>query len=230
MSRVRLHAEERRVAIVEAAKPLFARHGFTGTTTKQIAHAAGVSEGLVFQHFPSKAALYGEILRQGCAGDPGLERLRELAPSTASLVEMIQLMVQHVALGGACDSRHKGVEDRLTLHSLVEDGEYARLVSDWVVEQILPKFVGCFEAAAQAGDLRSDPGCATNAFWFSYHVASMTAFGRLSGRPVYPYGGSIDDVMLDLARFVLRGIGLEDRAIEHHLNPAALRSPNMAAA
>ena len=75
MSKPRLHAEERRVAIVEAAKPLFAQHGFAGTTTKQIARAAGVSEALVFQHFPSKAALYREILLQGCDGDPGLERL-----------------------------------------------------------------------------------------------------------------------------------------------------------
>ena len=85
MSKPRLQAEERRVAIVEAAKPLFARHGFSGTTTNQIARSAGVSEALVFQHFPSKAALYREILLQGCDGDPGLERLGALEPSTASL-------------------------------------------------------------------------------------------------------------------------------------------------
>ena len=83
MTRTRLDFEERRKAIVEAAKPLFARHGFAGTTTKEIAQAAGVSEALVFQHFPSKAALYREILQQGCEGDPGLERLGELEPSTA---------------------------------------------------------------------------------------------------------------------------------------------------
>ena len=86
MGKLRLPAEARRVGIVEAAKPLFARHGFAGTTTRQIARAAGVSEALVFQHFPSKAALYREILRLGCEGDPGLERLGELEPSTASLV------------------------------------------------------------------------------------------------------------------------------------------------
>ena len=225
MTRTRLQAEERRVAIVEASKPLFARHGFAGTTTKEIARAAGVSEALVFQHFPSKAALYREILLLGCEGDPGLEELGELEPSTASLVAMVELMVQHVVLGasdGACD---KEVQDRLTLHSLVEDGEYARLVADWMVERILPKFMACHEAAGRAGDLRSGGGRAENAFWFAFHVAEMTAFGRLGERPAYPYAGPFESVPLDLARFVLRGIGLEDRAIEAHLNPAALRPP-----
>ena len=58
----------------------------------------------------------------------------------------------------------------------------------------------------------------------------MTAFGRLSGRPAYPYRGPGDLVMVELARFLLRGIGVCDAAIEHHLNPAALRPPNLAAA
>ena len=223
MSKPRLHAEERRLAIVEAAKPLFARHGFAGTTTKQLARAAGVSEALVFQHFPSKAALYEEILRLGCQGDPGLERLAGLAPSTASLVEMVHLLIQHVALGACGEPHEKEVEERLALHSLVEDGEYVRLVSAWVVAEILPKFTACHAAAAASGDLRPGSGEAANAFWFAYHVASMMAFGRLSERPVYPYAGPFDAVLVDLARFVLRGIGLEDRAIAAHLDPGALQ-------
>lgn len=225
MSKPRLHAEERRVAIVGAAKPLFARHGFAGTTTKQLARAAGVSEALVFQHFPSKAALYEEILRLGCQGDPGLERLAGLAPSTASLVEMVHLLIQQVALGACGEPHEKEVEERLALHSLVEDGEYVRLVSAWVVAEILPKFTACHAAAAAAGDLRPGSGDPANAFWFAYHVASMMAFGRLSDRPVYPYAGPLDAVLVDLARFVLRGIGLEDRAIAAHLDPAALHPP-----
>jgi TetR/AcrR family transcriptional regulator, transcriptional repressor of aconitase len=223
MTKVRLQAEERRVAIVEAAKPLFARHGFAGTTTKEIARAAGVSEALMFQHFPSKAALYREILLLGCDGDPGLDHLGELEPSTASLVAMVHLMLQHVVLGALDETCDKEVQDRLTLHSLVEDGEYVRLVSEWMVERILPKFLACHQAAARAGDLRPGSGRAENAFWFGFHSAQMTAFGRLGERPAYPYAGPFDDVALDLARFVLRGIGLEDRAIEAHLDPAALR-------
>ena len=225
MTKPRLHAVERRVAIVDAAKPLFARHGFAGTTTRQIARAAGVSEALLFQHFPSKAALYREILRQGCEGDPGLERLREMEPSTASLCEMVGLLIGHVALGELGDPAEKEVDDRLALHSLLEDGEYVRLVSEWVVERIQPTFQACFAAAARAGDLRAGTGDAANAFWFSHHAAAMTAFGRLSGRDAYPYRGSRAELAADLARFMLRGIGLTDSAIAAHFDPARLAPP-----
>ena len=229
MSRPRLHAVERRVVIVDAAKPLFARHGFAGTTTRQIAQAAGVSEALLFQHFPSKAALYREILCQGCEGDPELERLRELEPSTTSLCEMVGLLIGHVALGELCDTGEKEVDDRLALHSLLEDGEYVRLVSDWIVERVQPTFLACFEAAGRAGDLRpgSDPA---NAFWFAHHVAAMTAFGRLSGRDAYPYRGDRDELAADLARFILRGIGLADAAIETNFAAAALQRAAASAA
>src|SRR5260370_21398503 len=99
MATIRLDSDERRKAIVAAAVPLFARKGFTGTTTKELAEAAGISEALLFRHFPSKKNLYGEILRLGCEGDPALERLAALEPSTATLVYMITFMVRYFLLG-----------------------------------------------------------------------------------------------------------------------------------
>src|SRR5690349_22433014 len=96
---VRLDAEERRRSIVQVALPLFARKGFTRTTTKEIPEAAGVSEALVFKHFPSKAALYEEIVRRGCEGDPALERLCALEPSTSTLIHMTHFMVHHFLVG-----------------------------------------------------------------------------------------------------------------------------------
>ena len=229
MGKMRLPAEERRVGIVEAAKPLFARHGFAGTTTRRIAQAAGVSEALLFQHFPSKAALYREILLLGCEGEPGLERLGELEPSTRSLCELVGMLIGHVALGEQCDARVKEVDDRLALHSLLEDGEYVRLVAEWMVERIQPTYLACFAAAARAGDLRSAAGDGGNAFWLAYHVAAMCAFGQLSGRDAYPYRGGRDELAADLARFILRGIGLTDAAIAANFAVAVPERPAAAA-
>ena len=65
----------RRQLILSAAKRCFARHGFAGTTTKSVAAAASISEGLLFKHFPTKSALYAEILAEECEADPGLNRL-----------------------------------------------------------------------------------------------------------------------------------------------------------
>lgn len=55
---------ERQASLISAAATLFATNGFTGTTTKQIAKAAGVSEALLFKHFPTKQALYTAILAE----------------------------------------------------------------------------------------------------------------------------------------------------------------------
>jgi AcrR family transcriptional regulator len=60
----RTSAHERQASLINAAASLFSANGFTGTTTKQIAKAAGVSEALLFKHFPTKHALYTAILSE----------------------------------------------------------------------------------------------------------------------------------------------------------------------
>lgn len=58
----RMTGDARREQILKTAVQLFSQHGFSGTTTKKIAEAAGVSEAMVFRHFASKDELYGAIL------------------------------------------------------------------------------------------------------------------------------------------------------------------------
>lgn len=56
--------EKRRLQILTGAAELFAQKGFAGTTTRQIAAAAGTSETVLFRHFPTKESLYAAILEQ----------------------------------------------------------------------------------------------------------------------------------------------------------------------
>ncbi len=85
----RLNPSSRRDLIVAAAIPLFARKGFAGTTTREIAEAAGVSEALVFKHFDNKTTLYNAIVQQFKDTNPTFEAVRELLPSTDSLVQLV---------------------------------------------------------------------------------------------------------------------------------------------
>jgi AcrR family transcriptional regulator len=62
--RSRPTSQERQAGLIAAAASLFAAKGFNGTTTKEIAQSAGVSEALVFKYFPTKRALYGAILAE----------------------------------------------------------------------------------------------------------------------------------------------------------------------
>ena len=60
----RAPAGERQASIISAAAALFAAKGFNGTTTREIAKTAGISEALVFKYFPTKRALYAAILAE----------------------------------------------------------------------------------------------------------------------------------------------------------------------
>jgi AcrR family transcriptional regulator len=58
VSTPRLSAAERRRELVETAVRVFADGSYRGTTTAEIARAAGVSEPILYRHFASKRDLY----------------------------------------------------------------------------------------------------------------------------------------------------------------------------
>ena len=58
MSRTRLPGPERRAAVLSCACNVFSRGSYHGTTTAEIARAAGVTEPILYRHFESKRDLY----------------------------------------------------------------------------------------------------------------------------------------------------------------------------
>lgn len=67
LRRPRLPATERRVAVLQAACGAFAEGSYRGTTTAEIARAAGVTEPVLYRHFASKKALYLACLEDSWA-------------------------------------------------------------------------------------------------------------------------------------------------------------------
>jgi len=57
--------EDTRARILQAALKLFARRGYDGTTTKDLANSAQVAEGTLFRYFPSKKAILIEVATSG---------------------------------------------------------------------------------------------------------------------------------------------------------------------
>jgi len=212
----------RRQLILSAAKRCFARHGFAGTTTKSVAAAASISEGLLFKHFPSKSALYAEILAEECDADPALHRLLELQPSTGTLVVLIQEMVRHFQNVRATPDQEEAQRLRLMLASHLDDGEFARLIYEKVEGLIGPMFVACLQRAVEAGDARAFVSEPMNLFWFAHHTVLMAALTRLPATPCLSYGGS-SDIEHQLCEFILRGIGMNEAAIASHLERESLR-------
>ena len=81
----------RRQALLAAAAQLFRRKGFSATTTRDIAAAAGMQSGSPFYHFKSKDALLYAVMEEGM--HTALERQRSVAlvPGHAGKEPALQL-------------------------------------------------------------------------------------------------------------------------------------------
>jgi AcrR family transcriptional regulator len=215
MSTLRMTGDLRRQLILGAAKRCFARHGFAGTTTKSVAAAASISEGLLFKHFPSKAALYAEILAEECEADPDLAHLLGQEPSTATLVELVRGMVRHFLQ--IREDEQEAQRLRLMATSHLDDGEFARLLYAKVGGLIGPVFTGSLDRAVAAGDASRIGSEPLNLFWFAHHTVLMAALARLPAVPCLSYGNAAD-LERQLCEFILRGIGLNETAVASHLD------------
>src|ERR1700761_5289928 len=209
MSTLRMTSDLRRQLILGAAKRCFARHGFAGTTTKSVAAAASISEGLLFKHFPTKSALYAEILAEECAADPALQSLLELEPSTETRVILIREMVRHFQEVHSMPDQEEAQRLRLMLASHLDDGEFARLIYEKVGGLIGPIFSASLKRAVEAGDAKQIGGESMNLFWFAHHTVLMVALTRMPTTPCLSYGEGAGSER-QLSEFILRGIGLHD--------------------
>jgi AcrR family transcriptional regulator len=207
----------RRELILNAAKRCFARHGFAGTTTKSVAAAASISEGLLFKHFPTKSALYAEILAEECEADPAMVELLDLEPSTKTLVALVRGMVGHFLHLADVPDQEEAQRLRLMISSHLDDGEFARLLYQKIGALIRPLFTASIERAVETGEASRVGREPLNLFWLAHHTVMMTALSRLPATPCLPYSDAVD-LERQTCEFILRGIGLKEAAIAAHLD------------
>lgn len=221
--RTRLSAEERRTSILIAATQVFAVKGFKGTTTKEIAKAAGVSEALLYRHFPSKENIYLDLRDYICDHkDEFLEYMSALPTSTETLVFFTHFLIHHIFLGGD-DDHLPGLTqhhlNRLMVNSFLEDGAFARLFLDHTLKKWKPFLLECVEAADQAGHLYADEMCPVQKIWFVEHIAVALNLFSMPQEPVIDYHASATKVARNATFFALRGIGLKEEVIQQLYKP-----------
>lgn len=85
---MRLPADQRRRQLLDVARETFARHGFHGASMDEIAEGAGVTKPVLYQHFPSKRALYLELLTD--TGDQLLGALTQATERVTSGRERVE--------------------------------------------------------------------------------------------------------------------------------------------
>ncbi len=142
--------DERREQILRTAVELFSQRGFKGTTTKEIARAAGVSEAMVFRHFANKDELYAAILHtKGC--QDGVHRFPW--EGNKALIKALeekddQGVFYNLALTAL--ERHQSDEAfmRLLFYSALEEHELAEMFFKEFIERIY-LFIGGYVSERQ---------------------------------------------------------------------------------
>jgi AcrR family transcriptional regulator len=130
-------ADRRREQILQTAVNLFSQRGFKGTTTKEIAKAAGVSEAIIFRHFATKDELYGAILHSKSCQD-GLHRFPWEGNEVLEAIRKRDDfgVLYNLALG-ALTNHQKDVDFmRLLFYSALEEHELADRFFGEFVSQI----------------------------------------------------------------------------------------------
>jgi TetR/AcrR family transcriptional regulator len=117
--------ENRKLQILRVAIGLFSQRGFRGTTTKEIAAGAGVSEAMLFKHYATKQELYSAILdHKACLHD-------EMDPSQIVAEAVARKDDRAVFEGLALQALEQHEQDpefqRLLLISALEEHELARM-------------------------------------------------------------------------------------------------------
>jgi AcrR family transcriptional regulator len=131
---MRLPADQRRQQLLDVARERFSQQGFHATSMDEIAEAAGVTKPVLYQHFPSKRALYVELLEE--TGRQLLALLAEATSRAATGRERVELGFRayfRFAIGDRASFR------LLFGTSIRSDPEFARIVEeilDAVVETV----------------------------------------------------------------------------------------------
>lgn len=172
----RFSAEDRRLQILEVAKTLFARKGYDGTTTREIALAAKVNEAIIFRHFPTKEELYWAVIDFSCKSSDAhgqmLERLRKSSDLKTTFRELAMEILQR-------RSRDQALT-RLLFFSALENHELSHRFFDHYVARYYETLAGFIKEQIDAGRFRRvDPMLAARGFlgMVVYHSLVETLFG-----------------------------------------------------
>jgi AcrR family transcriptional regulator len=223
MAKKKMSGEERKTEIALAARGEFAKAGFYGTSMRDIAKAANVSEALIYRHFPSKEVLYKEIYFYI---DSQIELLGQYfnqhEPSTETLVRMVFALSTMIMSEMPGRQEDQKIFERLLVYSLLENTSFAKSVFEKYDRELTPLWTASVATAQKNGDMYEPLIDSVAKMWLSHHLIMAINFLHLSGESLFPYGGSKRDLILGMVIFILRGTGLKDETIRRHFTVESL--------
>ncbi len=140
----RMSGDERRSQILKIAISLFSQRGFSGTTTKEIARAAGVSEAMVFRHFATKHELYHAILDfKACEGGTKVPPWESESEQKAIAEKNDYAVFYNIAVNMLRNHQEDVDFMRLLFYSALDEHELSQIFFDQFVSRIYD-FIGSY--------------------------------------------------------------------------------------
>jgi AcrR family transcriptional regulator len=175
-----------RQAIVSASLELFAKHGYSATTTEEIAKKARISKGLIFTHFSTKQDLLFAIL------DEEIERIipafikdNDARPAKERLIALVNSWLGVI--------KNEPLLVRLSLQLNLDD-EYRKLLKKKGKQYFEATFTRLSKLIEQLGSDKPELDCFLLMFVFDGIVANYTVAPEL-----FP----IDEIMNHLIETLL---------------------------
>ncbi len=137
--------EGKRNALLEAGRALFVEKGFEATTTRMIAAAAGVSEGVLFHQFGSKLALFSELMR-----DFAENGTQAFLPGNVELLTSEQVVLSVLAFVESDHDLFRLIYDNQAMLAAQDDQIWLNYLNHWIK---LKKARGFFDQLAEKWQL-----------------------------------------------------------------------------
>ena len=189
----------KRAAVLRAARELFLRDGFVGTSVDSVTAAAGVSKPTVYSHFPTKEALLEAVLRDA---PPGMGAPAQF-PATGDARSDLERAAR--ALAALARSPESLAWDRLASAEAGRRPDLAALYFDRGPGVVLGLLADLFRSLESSGALTvGDPVRAAEFF-----------FGLAAGTPLLRLRLGVDPTAADercerdIAALFLRGVGTD---------------------
>ncbi|AIE87684.1 transcriptional regulator, TetR family protein [Fimbriimonas ginsengisoli Gsoil 348] len=201
--------------ILQSSLKVFAQKGLEGATSRELAAAAGVSEGLLYKHFPTKEILYSELaLALVTNKDALFARLMAEPPSAASFIGAFHVLAKTILLGPPGRVKDDSI-DRLIGQSLLGDGSFAASFLESVFGPICPYLTECLQVAWASGELQTEKAPSELHTLFVHHFFGMIALFSLPQRRFFPVSGP-EELFREAFLFACRGVGFTDLTVRRY--------------
>jgi len=154
----RMSGEERRSQILRVAIKIFSQSGFKGTTTKEIARVAGVSEAIIFRHFATKKELYSAIINfKACENGERLLPWEENSVERGAIEAKDDFRVFYNLALGALRHHESDVDFmRLLFQSALDEHELSEMFFDQFLTPLYEFLSSYIRRRQKDGAMRAD--------------------------------------------------------------------------